>query len=88
MIPITINNNNNNNNNSNNNNKNNENSNNNNNLTIGPLILLSKIGLVLLLLNLIFSFKRNGSKHKKLSSFGLYFSHLSHVTCFVCFLFF
>ena len=41
------------------------NSNNNYNLAIGPLILLNKIALVLLLLNLMFLFKGNGSKHKK-----------------------
>ena len=41
------------------------NSNNNYNLAIGPLILLNKITLVLLLLNLMFLFKGNGSKHKK-----------------------
>ena len=39
--------------------------NNNNNLAIGLLILLNKIALVLLLLNLMFIFKGNSSKHKK-----------------------
>ena len=39
--------------------------NNNANLTIGLLFLLNKIVLVLLLLNLMFVFKRNDSKHKK-----------------------
>ena len=40
--------------------------NNNNNLTIGFLILLDKLGLVLLLVNLMFVFKGNASKHKKI----------------------
>ena len=40
--------------------------NNNNNLAIDLLILLNKIALVLLLLNLMFLFKGNGSKHKKI----------------------
>ena len=40
--------------------------NNNNNLAIGPLILLNKIALVLLLFNLMFLFKSSGSKHKKI----------------------
>ena len=48
--------------------------NNNNNLAIGTsqnsLNLLNKIALVLLLLNLMFVFKVNGSKYKKSSSFG------------------
>ena len=39
--------------------------NNNINLTIDLLFLLNKIALVLLLLNLMFVFKCNGSKHKK-----------------------
>ena len=43
----------------------NNNSNNNYNLTIGPLILLNKIALILFLLNLMFIFKGNDSKHKK-----------------------
>ena len=43
-----------------------DNKNNNNNLAVGPLILLSKIALVLLLLNLMFVFKGDGSKHKKI----------------------
>ena len=47
---------------------------NNNNLAIGTsqnsLNLLNKIALVLLLLNLMFVFKVNGSKYKKSSSFG------------------
>ena len=59
--------------------------NNNNNLATGLLILLNKIALVLLLLNLMFALKGNGSKHKKKStSSGPYFPHLSHVTFFVC----
>ena len=62
------------------------NSNKNNNLAIGHLILLNKIALVLLLLNLMFVFKGNGSKQKKSPLFGPYFSHLSHVTCFVGFI--
>ena len=62
------------------------NNNNNHNLAIGPLILLNKIALVLLLLNSMFAFKGNGSKHKKLSSFGPYFPHLCHVTFFVGFI--
>ena len=70
-------------------NNSNNNSNNNNNhhhLAIGLLILPSKIALVLLLLNLMFVFKSNGSKHKKTPSFRPYFPHLSYVTCFVGFL--
>ena len=43
-----------------------DNKNNNNNLAVGPLILLNKIALVLLLLNLMFVFKGDGSKHKKI----------------------
>ena len=71
----------------NNNNNNNKNNNNNNNhLAIGLLILPSKMALVLLLLNLMFVFKSNGSKHKKTPSFRPYFPHLSHVTSFVGFL--
>ena len=53
--------------------------NNNANLTIGLLFLLNKIVLVLLLLNLMFVFKRNDSKHKKKCPlFRPYFPHLSH----------
>ena len=44
----------------------NDDNNNNNNLAIGPLILLTKIDLVLLLLNLMFVTKGNGCKHKKI----------------------
>ena len=63
--------------------------NNNTNLTIGLLFLLNKIALVLLLLNLMFVFKGNGSKYKKKSPlFGPYFPHLSHVTCFIGFIYF
>ena len=51
----------------NNNNKKNDNSNN---LAIGSLILLNKIGLILLLLTLMFGFKDNASKHKKIVSNG------------------
>ena len=42
---------------------NDKNNNNNNNLAIGPLILLKKIALVLLLLHLMFVFKGNDSIH-------------------------
>ena len=45
---------------------NNNNNNNNNNTEIGCLILLNKIGLVLLLLTLMFAFKGNNSKYKKI----------------------
>ena len=62
--------------------------NNNTNLTIGLLFLLNKIALVLLLLNLMFVFKGNGSKHKKSPLFRPYFPHLSHVTCFIGFIYF
>ena len=55
-------------------NNNNNNDNNNNNIASGPLILLNKVGLVLSLLNVMFVFKSNGSKHKKSSSFGPLFS--------------
>ena len=44
-----------------------DNNNNNNNLAIGLLILLNKIALVLLLLNLMFVFKGNDSKDKKIT---------------------
>ena len=75
--------NNNNDNNSNNNNKNNNNHNNNhnnnNNRAIGPLILLNKIALVLLLLNLMFVFKGSGSKHKKIIFIWTLFS--TFVSC-------
>ena len=54
-----------NNNNSNNSNNNNSNNNNHHHLAIGFLILLNKLGLVLLLVNLMFLFKVNASKHKK-----------------------
>ena len=58
-----------------------------NNLATGSLILLNKIGLVFTLLNLMFVFKGNASKHeKKSSSFGPYFPHSSHVTCLVGFI--
>ena len=50
------------------------NSNNNYNLAIGPLILLNKITLLLLLLNLMFLFKSNGSKHKKVIFIWILFS--------------
>ena len=55
---------------------------NNNNLAIDLLLLSSKIALVLLFLNLLFEFKGNGSKYKKLPLFGPYFPYLSHLTCF------
>ena len=48
--------------------------NNNTNLTIGLLFLLNKIALVLLLLNLMFVFKGNGSKHKKITFIWTFFS--------------
>ena len=44
-----------------------DNNNNNNNLAIGLLILSNKIAVVLLLLNLMFVFKGNGSKYKKIN---------------------
>ena len=44
----------------------NNNNNNNNNLTIGFLILLYKLGLGLLLVNLMFVLNGNASKHKKI----------------------
>ena len=44
-----------------------DNNNNNNNLAIGLSILLNKIALVLLLLNLMFVFKGNDSKDKKIT---------------------
>ena len=75
-------------NNSNNNNNNNDHHHHHHHLAIGLLILPSKMALVLLLLNLMFVFKSNGSKHKKTPSFRPYFPHLSYVTCFVGFLFF
>ena len=55
---------------------------NNNRLKIGPLILLNKIALVLLLFNLMFVFKGNDCKHKNSPSFEPYFPHLPHVTCY------
>ena len=58
---------------------NNNNNNNNNDLAIGPLILLSKIALVLLLLNLLFVFNGSGSKHKKIIFICLLFS--TFVSC-------
>ena len=56
-----------------------DNNNNDNNLAIGPLILLNKIVLVLLLLNLMFVFKGNSSKHKKIIFIWTLFSTL--VSC-------
>ena len=53
--------------------------NNNTNLTIGLFFLLSKIALVLLLLNLMFVFKGNGSKHKKITFIWTLFS--TFVSC-------
>ena len=53
--------------------------NNNNNLAIGLLILSNKIALVLLLLNLMFVFKGNGSKYKKITFIWALFS--TFVTC-------
>ena len=61
------------------------NSNNNYNLEIGPLILLNKIMLVLLLLNLIFLFKGNGSKHKKVIIWTLFSTFVSYN--FLCWLY-
>ena len=55
------------------------NNNNNCNLTIGPLILLNKIALVLLLVNLMFVSKGNGSKHKKIIFIWTLFS--TFVSC-------
>ena len=55
------------------------NTNNNTNLTIGLLFLLNKIALVLLLLNLMFVFKCNGSKHKKITFIWTLFSTI--VSC-------
>ena len=34
----------------------------------------------------MFVFKGNGSKYKKLTSFGPYFPHLPHATCFIGFI--
>ena len=51
----------------------------NNNLAIGLLILLNKIALVLLLLKLMFVFKGNGSKHKKITFIWTLFS--TFVSC-------
>ena len=56
-----------------------DNNNNNNNLAIGLLILSSKVALVLLLLNLMFVFKGNGSKHKKITFIWTLLS--TFVTC-------
>ena len=53
--------------------------NNNINLTIDLLFLLNKIALVLLLLNLMFVFKCNGSKHKKIIFIWTLFS--TFVSC-------
>ena len=50
------------------------NNNNNNNLPIGLLILSNKIALVLLLFNLMFVFKGNDSKHKKITLIWTLFS--------------
>ena len=62
--------------------------NNNANLTIGLLFLLNKIVLVLLLLNLMFVFKRNDSKHKKKMSFiSTLLSTFVSLTCFIGFIF-
>ena len=63
-----------NNNNNNSNSNNNNNNNNNNNLAIVLLILLNKIALILSLLNLMFAFKGNGSKHKKMTFIWTLFS--------------
>ena len=59
----------------NNNNNNNNNNSNNNNLAI----LLNKIALVLLLLNLMFVFKGNGSKHKKITF--IWTSYSTFISC-------
>ena len=58
-----------------------DNNNNNNNLAIGLLILSNKIALVLLLLNLMFVFKGNGSKCKKINFIWALFS--TFVTCYL-----
>ena len=55
------------------------------------MILLNKKGLILLLLNLLFVFKDNGSKHRKIFkkstySFWPYVPYSFHVTCFVDFI--
>ena len=64
---------------------NNNNNNNNNNIAIGLLILVNRITLVLLLLNLMFVFKGNGSKHKKITFIWTLFS--TFVSCnLVCWL--
>ena len=57
----------------------NNNDDNNNNIAIGLLILLNRITLVLLLLNLMFVFKGNGSKHKKITFIWTLFS--TFVSC-------
>ena len=53
--------------------------NNNNNLAIDLLILSNKIALVLLLLNLMFVFKGNGSKYKRITFIWALFS--TFITC-------
>ena len=58
-----------------------DNNNNNNNLAIGLLILSNKIAIVLLLLNLMFVFKGNGSKCKKINFIWALFS--TFVTCYL-----
>ena len=63
-----------------NNNKNNNNNNNNNNLAISSLLLLKKKDLVLLLLNLMFVFKGNPSKHRKTIFVSTLFS--TSVSCY------
>ena len=56
-----------------------DNNNNNNSLAIGLLILSNKKALVLLLLNLMFVFRGNGSKYKKITFIWALFS--TFVTC-------
>ena len=56
-----------------------DNNNKNNSLAIDLLILSNKIALVLLLLNLMFVFKGNGSKYKKITFIWALFS--TFVTC-------
>ena len=68
------------------NNNNNNNNDDNDNLAIRSFILLNKIGLVLLLLNLMSVFKGNTSRHKQIIFVWTLFPHSFHVTCFVCFI--
>ena len=58
-----------------------DNNNNNNDLAIGLLILSNKIAVVLVLLNLMFAFKGNDSKYKKINFIWALFS--TFVTCYL-----